>query len=307
MRKLLLLIAGLVLPVAAWAQPFRPPQPIKMDPPVYPFELSQKSIGGQVEVEFVITSAGTTVNHRVLRSTHSGFNAAALEAVRKWTYRPGSNEGRLVNVKVSQRLEFFLEADQVYPFELLLSRVNGQATVDYVVDELGRAWDIRVIEATRPEFGLALSANVTGTNHAPDFDKSETTGVRRKVTRRFVAEGKESPIGPAAQTLLKALRAGGAQFNDKEFSTVVKGAFDETYPFPTGTGVALGTEGWARVEFYLDSKGKCWFPHVLAESHPGLGYMAVQAVQSKNFHPQKLKGAVAIRSQVTIKFSAMTR
>jgi TonB family protein len=83
-----------------------PPKALTRKPPAYPAELRAAGIEGSVVVSLVIDTAGVVREARVEKSTHHGFELAALEAVTQWQFEPGRKGGRQVNTRVSQKLEF---------------------------------------------------------------------------------------------------------------------------------------------------------------------------------------------------------
>lgn len=85
----------------------RKPTPRAQIPPQYPFELRSAGIEGEVVVEFVVDTNGQVRNPVVVRSTQREFEAAALQAIAKWTFRPGRKGGRIVNAGRVQQLFTF--------------------------------------------------------------------------------------------------------------------------------------------------------------------------------------------------------
>jgi protein TonB len=83
-----------------------PPKARTRKAPVYPAELRAAGIEGSVVVSMVIDTAGVVREARIEKSTHHGFEMAALEAVTQWQFEPGRKGGRQVNTRVSQVLQF---------------------------------------------------------------------------------------------------------------------------------------------------------------------------------------------------------
>ncbi len=76
-------------------------------PPQYPFEMKRAGIEGEVVVEFIVDTNGDVRNPFVVRSTQREFDAAAIQAVSKWKFRPGRKGGRAVNTsRVQQPITF---------------------------------------------------------------------------------------------------------------------------------------------------------------------------------------------------------
>jgi len=79
--------------------------------PAYPYELSAAGINGTVVVSFVIDATGKARDVHAVASTHHDFETAAVAAVTDWQFDPGLKDGRAVNTRVSQLLEFNADPD----------------------------------------------------------------------------------------------------------------------------------------------------------------------------------------------------
>lgn len=84
------------------------PELIHKVAPAYPVLERVMRREGRVELRAIIAADGTVRDITVVHATSPGFEAAALEAVRQWTYRPGSREGRSVSVYLTVVVEFTL-------------------------------------------------------------------------------------------------------------------------------------------------------------------------------------------------------
>jgi len=63
-------------------------------------------IKGRVELSVRVSSEGSVYDVFVQRSLHPDLDAAAVEAVRHWTFKPGTRDGVPVNVGLSINVEF---------------------------------------------------------------------------------------------------------------------------------------------------------------------------------------------------------
>jgi protein TonB len=69
--------------------PDRDAQPLVRIPPQYPERCMQRAKAKEiVVVEFDVTPEGTTTNPRVVDSTNSCLNSAAIKSVERWKYQP---------------------------------------------------------------------------------------------------------------------------------------------------------------------------------------------------------------------------
>jgi len=82
-------LSGVDVDIGTGFNPDRDAQPLVRIPPQYPQRcMSRASDLESVSVEFDVTPEGTVVNPRVLNSTNSCFNRAAMRAVERWRYNP---------------------------------------------------------------------------------------------------------------------------------------------------------------------------------------------------------------------------
>jgi protein TonB len=76
--------------------------------PSYPQVARRAGLGGRVTVRAVIAEDGSVDTVEVLASTNSLFNEAAVDAVRKWRYRPARMNGGPVRVYFSVVVDFLV-------------------------------------------------------------------------------------------------------------------------------------------------------------------------------------------------------
>ncbi len=87
----------------------RPAELVRTVAPDYPPEAYRARQQGWVEVEFTVTADGTVTDAKVVNAEPARvFNAAALRAVARWTFKPRLENGKPVEEKVRRRIEFKL-------------------------------------------------------------------------------------------------------------------------------------------------------------------------------------------------------
>jgi protein TonB len=85
-----------------------PPVLIRRIEPEYP-ELARKlHQEGVVILRAVITISGAVDEAQVVKSAGPLLDAAALSAVRRWSYKPATRDGRAVTVYLDVTVSFFL-------------------------------------------------------------------------------------------------------------------------------------------------------------------------------------------------------
>lgn len=77
--------------------------------PQYPRRAARRGLEGSVTVAFIITKEGSVRDPEVIESHPSGiFEQAALQAVKRWKFKPKRIEGQLVEQRATQEIEFNL-------------------------------------------------------------------------------------------------------------------------------------------------------------------------------------------------------
>jgi len=82
------------------------PEAVSQVAPAYPPELRKAKIEGLVTLVFILTEAGRVEEPRVENSSRPEFEQPALEAIRKWRFRPGMKEGQAVRTYVRIPMRF---------------------------------------------------------------------------------------------------------------------------------------------------------------------------------------------------------
>lgn len=85
--------------------------PLQRIPPQYPRDAARNGITGWVQLEVLVNADGTVRSARVLEAKPKGlFEAAAVQAVMRWKFKPKVVNGQPVQQKGAQRIEFNLNA-----------------------------------------------------------------------------------------------------------------------------------------------------------------------------------------------------
>jgi TonB family protein len=76
--------------------------------PEYSEEARKAKYQGVVVLYVEVDPSGKAVNPRVVRSLGLGLDEKAIEAVRKWKFRPGYKDGKAVTVAATIEVNFRL-------------------------------------------------------------------------------------------------------------------------------------------------------------------------------------------------------
>ena len=176
------------------------PVPYMRIAPVYPKELKASRTRGEVVVLFVVDEAGAVESTSIESSSNSGFNSAAVEAVKQWKFKPGLYDEKAVKTQVRLPLEFELkpieayELEEVdvepvpikrvapeYPKELKRNRVQAKVTVAFVVNEMGWVVDWEIESSSDQRFNESALAGIRQWKFKPGIKDGEPVKVRLKI------------------------------------------------------------------------------------------------------------------------------
>jgi protein TonB len=79
--------------------------------PQFPFEMRRAGISGEVLVDFIVDTNGDVRNAFSAHSSQREFEAAAVQAVSKWKFRPGRKNGHAVFTHMQVPIVFTLNED----------------------------------------------------------------------------------------------------------------------------------------------------------------------------------------------------
>jgi periplasmic protein TonB len=85
-----------------------PPVPVKTVAPEYPADLRRNNVGGVASILMVIDEKGEVLAAEVTKVSRDEFKQPALDAVRKWKFKPAETAGKAVKVKVTIPIRFSL-------------------------------------------------------------------------------------------------------------------------------------------------------------------------------------------------------
>ena len=84
--------------------------PLVRIPPQYPMRAKRLKIEGYVTVQFIIDEEGRVEHAQVLQASPEGvFESAALRAIKRWKFKPKSENGVALKQGATQTIEFKLD------------------------------------------------------------------------------------------------------------------------------------------------------------------------------------------------------
>lgn len=319
-------------------QPSEMPQALKITPakatvapdPEYTPELDEQKIAGEVQMEFTVDETGRVRDPKVLWASHPAFVETALRAIEKPQFEPAhqgplpkpsakrypvsfqSLAAKRADILAANKLTVVLGPEPavlpqplvlfnpVYPAELLLAGEGGDATAEFSVAENGQVGEVRLVSATRPEFGGALQAAVEGWSFQPAVNgEGMRVPVRLHCDYKFIL-----PNSGAVARLAADMRPGGAGVSgaaglEQKLIPLWRGfpVYPTSFSDPKPTGEAL-------IEFVIDRDGRVRLPQIKSATHEEFGWAAATAISQWVFAPPRRKGEpVDVRVSIPVQFS----
>lgn len=189
-----------------------------------------------------------------------------------------------------------------YPFELLAEGVTGSATVNAVIRPDGRVQEARILNATRPEFGLAARAAMEAWEFEPARKQGKPAWALITREIKFERSGRDAP-GESALRLLRVLKDGQPDIPGLADLDALPLPVHQPVPLrpPGSRGADIG--GTVVVEFFIDRDGRAQLPRALSSPDEGLAWAAVTAVSRWQFTPPLRGGQpVDVRASVPLEF-----
>lgn len=317
-----------------------PPKAITRTPPEYPYVMRRYGLRGQVTVQFEVNPQGKVQNVTVVSSDNPGFEESAIKAVQQWVFQPGMRDGQPVTEQMRVPITFQLNGaldggdtafqvsargDQsklppemrfdtppkfhgvvipVYPYELRRDGVRGTAKVTALINQQGRVAAVKVQEAERPEFGLALATAMEGFTFDPALKDGRPVPNLMSFEQAFSSSDLPDDVGDEMLALEK--RHPDRILPNGALDTPLKPISRASPIFPKSL-LGKVDRGEAMIEILVDEDGRTRLPRIVSSSDPAFGYAAVQAISTWRFEPPKAAGKyVVVRARVPFTFGAKT-
>ncbi len=87
-----------------------PPVPVRTIPPEYPSQMRDQKASGVVTVNCLIDEKGNVTESHIEKTTNEAFDKSALDAVKRWKFKPARQDGEPVSIRVSIPVRFVFES-----------------------------------------------------------------------------------------------------------------------------------------------------------------------------------------------------
>ena len=91
------------------AEGTEPPVPVRTVPPKFPEEMRRSGSAGLVTVNCLIDEKGNVTETKVVKASNDAFAEPALEALKKWKFKPAKKEGAAIAIRVNIPVQFTVD------------------------------------------------------------------------------------------------------------------------------------------------------------------------------------------------------
>lgn len=314
------------------------PKIISTVKPDYPFAMRRAGIQGRVLVQFVVDSKGRVRIPYVTESTHPGFRDAAIEAVRKWKFRPGKRNGERVNTRMQVPIMFSIKGQPtnwgwqikrpkkfpdsippemrwdtppelrsfnppIYPRQALMDGREGRVEVGFLVGPNGTVLKAEPIEGKHEDLVGASIAAVYTFLFDPSLREGQPCGALLNMTFDFkMSSSGDALYTPEMSRLLDALENDPECFHPLDQLDQMPQPLYRRAPVQPPL-MELDEAVTVKVDFIINRRGAAELPVARGEIDPLLAFAATQAVSSWQFIPPMIDGEVVdARAVVPIVF-----
>jgi len=323
--------------LAEFSDNYIPAKVIKSVDFVYPVGMEYSGMSGEVLLLCTVNQLGLPTQISVVESNNPGFEDEAIEDMRQFRFKPATLDGRPIEAAIDMRVNFYSHlqsattgyvnrgsADHlpeayrydvaprlrgaiqpVYPYSLLLARDHGEASVAFTIGSDGRVKSTRVMNATRPEYGLALVAAVSHFHFDPALRKGKPILTISSIHHNFnkstrlpgITDGNAGDEMSFANHIVEVpTEVVSAKLLDAPLHAFSRRA--GVFP-PDLTTVRSGK---AVIRVIIDETGHARIPQVTSATDPAFGYAGVQSAQYWRFDPPMLHGKL-VKTMVEIPFT----
>jgi periplasmic protein TonB len=85
------------------------PVPVRTFAPEYPVAMRQARVSGLVVVRCMIDDQGNVSGTSVVKSSNNAFDQNALDAVKKWKFKPARQDGAAIATSVTIPIKFVVD------------------------------------------------------------------------------------------------------------------------------------------------------------------------------------------------------
>jgi TonB family protein len=221
-----------------------------------------------------------------------------------WVIPPHAPKEAPADFQYDEPPKPLLTSAPVYPYDLLVRKVKGKASVTFFIDTAGRPHVLKVVSATLPEFGASTTAMIEAWKFEPARKDGKPCMAILRKDQDFETDAQDFPVNDSAERLLKVLKKTPCPIlgDFRDLDAPLKGRFTPSPVVPDSVRKA-NARAEAVVDFIVDHAGHAQLPQVISSTSPDFGWAAATAVGRWQYSaPTKNGRPVDVRVRVPLVF-----
>lgn len=315
------------------------PVVVRQAKPEYPLALRGRGQGGQIIAQFVVDTKGDVVDPQIVTSNNEGLNEPAIDALRKWRFKPGKMNGEPVNTLMQIPMIFSLDNGKtggqfevstlrqsndtpealkydypptvknavhgVYPLAAIQEKKTGKVNVRFLVLPSGRVRFVDDPAKPLSDFDRAARAMLQEFTFTPASKAGKPTLGLLSMEVNFSQNSESVGLSDSARRILKELKKKEPQILQVTQVDEKPHPIARRAPIYPAELEASNKGGEALIDIYIDENGAVQLPSIVSCTEPAMGYCAVQAASEWTFRPMTAKGKPAVvHARIPFKFNS---
>jgi TonB family protein len=307
----------------------------------FPKKMQQWGLDGNVMISSVLTADGRSEDLRVLKSIHPAFELAAIKGMMSIRVQPATLNEKPIPILVITPFSFMLSSSKkssiaehaafsfpkvnsskpdderydvapeirvvslpAYPYALLMDRVTGSAKVSVTLDQLGMVKDVKVAEATHPEFGAATKAMMQNWDFSPALKAGKPISTQFRFEHQFQFNQRDNGIGDETLQAIRYVKSYPNEIYEiGALDVKPKTLYQPEASDPRVLSANANTIDTVQIEFIIDREGGVQLPRIVSATNMDLAWSVATVLQRWLFEVPKVKGtAVFARKEMLFEF-----
>lgn len=308
-----------------------PAKIIKQAPEKYPDNMRKWGNEGDGILDYTLTDIAVVRDIKVIKSPHPSFEYVMVQMLLGSKIAPSTRDGVPTTVRVRLPFKFRLLAQRkepsrespeafkfpaksgdsmpeayrydeppkinvavgvVYPRQMLIDEKRGNAKVAVMLDSTGVVQDVKVVEASHPEFGEATKAMMYAWEFAPAKNDGKPVPAIFTYKQIFDRTNRDTWFTDETERTLAA--ATGGKSSVVEFPALDKPPVARYRPNPVDPRVVNAPAEKVVIGFYIDEEGGVQLPAIVTGTNTELGWAAMTAIKRWVFDALTVNGKPAM-------------
>ena len=192
----------------------------------------------------------------------------------------------------------------VYPYELALENKTGDARIAAFIDQTGAIKEVKVLEASHPDFGESAKAMLRNWKIRPALKDGKPIAIQFNHKHEFNWRARDNSISEETDVAIRNIKSYPERIVDFDKLDARPKLLYQPQPVdPRTVSVADAPPDKIQIEFIIDREGSVQLPRIISATNTDLAWSIMTAMNRWLFEVPKAKGeAVFARRQMMFEY-----